>query len=70
MATIQEETFASLAEDFGGDLIQPGDAAYDDGRSIFNGMIDRRPALIARPTGGARVQGDLDRPPDAAGLRR
>ncbi|MEN8040009.1 MAG: FAD-binding oxidoreductase [Actinomycetota bacterium] len=31
-----------------GDLIRPGDEDYDQVRSIWNGMIDRRPALIAR----------------------
>src|SRR5439155_12574554 len=35
---------------FNGALIQPGDDAYDDARKLFNGMIDRRPALIARCT--------------------
>lgn len=35
---------------FKGTLIYPGDPAYDDARKIFNGMIDRRPALIARCT--------------------
>src|SRR3954451_1325632 len=33
---------------FRGSLIHPDDAEYDDARKIFNGMIDRRPALIAR----------------------
>jgi FAD/FMN-containing dehydrogenase len=33
---------------FSGTLIHPGDAAYDDARAVFNGMIDRSPALIAR----------------------
>ena len=33
---------------FGGQLIHPGDAEYDDARQVFNGMIDRKPALIAR----------------------
>ncbi len=47
--------FDGLAEDFGGQLIQPNDPSYDDARKIYNGMIDRRPALIARPAGTADV---------------
>ena len=31
-----------------GDLVRPGDASYDADRKVYNGMIDRRPALIAR----------------------
>jgi len=34
--------------DFGGDLIVPGDDAYDKGRAVWNGMVDRRPAAILR----------------------
>ena len=33
---------------FHGTLIRPGDEAYDDARQVFNGMIDRSPALIGR----------------------
>jgi hypothetical protein len=43
-----EQLPLELAEDFGGQLIQPDDAVYDQARQIYNGMIDRRPNLIAR----------------------
>jgi FAD binding domain/Berberine and berberine like len=38
-----------------GALLRPGDAGYDDARKIWNGMIDRRPALIACCRGVADV---------------
>src|SRR5437879_6848832 len=31
-----------------GELLRPGDPGYDDARKIWNGMIDKRPALILR----------------------
>jgi FAD/FMN-containing dehydrogenase len=31
-----------------GELIAPGDSGYDEARKLYNGMIDRHPALIAR----------------------
>jgi FAD/FMN-containing dehydrogenase len=40
---------------FGGTLLADGDAGYDDARAVFNGMIDRRPAHIARCTSAADV---------------
>jgi FAD/FMN-containing dehydrogenase len=36
-------------------LVRPGDGAYDAERAVFNAMIDRHPALIARYTGVADV---------------
>ncbi len=38
----------TLAAALRGELIQPGDAAYDAARRVHNGMIDRYPRLIAR----------------------
>ena len=38
-----------------GELIRPGDPAYDEARRVWNGSIDRYPALIARCTGVADV---------------
>jgi FAD/FMN-containing dehydrogenase len=40
---------------FSGPLLRPGDDGYDDARRLFNGMIDRRPALIARCTSAGDV---------------
>src|SRR5215468_12018354 len=31
-----------------GDVIRPGDPGYDQARAVYNGMIDRHPAAIAR----------------------
>jgi FAD binding domain/Berberine and berberine like len=39
----------ALAETFAGELVLPGDADYDSSRAVWNGMIDRRPAIVARP---------------------
>ena len=33
---------------FGGELIGPDEGSYDEARAVYNAMIDRRPALIAR----------------------
>ncbi len=38
-----------------GQLLLPSTPGYDDARKIFNGMFDRRPALIARCAGAADV---------------
>jgi FAD/FMN-containing dehydrogenase len=38
----------AVRSSFTGDLLSPGDDGYEDARRIHNGMIDKRPALIAR----------------------
>jgi hypothetical protein len=38
-----------------GELVQPGDPSYDEHRKVWNGSIDRRPALIARCAGVSDV---------------
>jgi FAD/FMN-containing dehydrogenase len=40
---------------FSGDIITPGDDRYEEARRVWNAMIDRRPALIARPRNAADV---------------
>jgi FAD/FMN-containing dehydrogenase len=53
--TLQEETVQKFKESLRGELIRIGDAGYDDARSIWNAMIDRRPALIASCLGVADI---------------
>lgn len=52
---IPTEQIERFEAEFHGDLIRVGDAAYDGARSVWNGMIDKRPALIARCAGVADI---------------
>src|SRR5205085_8658246 len=54
-SAIDDTAVAELEASLRGPLIRPQDPSYDDHRRIWNGSIDRRPALIARCTGVADV---------------
>lgn len=45
---MSRRAFRELRSRFRGALIQPGEDAYAESRRIWNGAIDRQPALIAR----------------------
>ena len=47
-AELATEAHEELAGALRGDLIGPADSRYDEARSVYNGMIDKRPAAIAR----------------------
>ncbi len=53
-STLADEALASL-EGFTGALLRPGEDGYEEARRIFNGLIDKRPALIARCEGEADI---------------
>jgi FAD/FMN-containing dehydrogenase len=55
MTSIDTAAVDRLAADFQGRLIRPDDPDYDGARQIWNGHIQRRPALIARCSGVADV---------------
>jgi FAD/FMN-containing dehydrogenase len=44
-----------LSPTFCGRLLMPSDSGYDDARSVFNAMIDKRPAVIAQCRGLADI---------------
>src|SRR6476619_6192171 len=48
-------TLDQLAPTFTGQLLQPTDPGYDEARRVHNGLIDKRPAIVARCRGTADV---------------
>jgi len=51
---------AGDSRDFEGQLIGPDDSAYEEARQVYNAMIDRRPALVARCAGAEDVAKVVD----------
>jgi hypothetical protein len=51
-----DEAYLALRREFRGDLLRPGDGEYADARTIWNGMVARKPGLIARCIDVADVQ--------------
>jgi FAD/FMN-containing dehydrogenase len=49
------EAIQNVASTFTGELLRPTDHSYDDSRRVHNGLIDKRPALIARCRGTADI---------------
>jgi hypothetical protein len=39
----------ALADTFSGEIVLPEDPGYDQARAVWNGMVDRRPAIVVRP---------------------
>jgi FAD/FMN-containing dehydrogenase len=52
---IHNDLASALAERLTGEVIAPEHAEYDAARRVWNGMIDKRPALIARCAGADDV---------------
>jgi FAD/FMN-containing dehydrogenase len=54
-AQLDAEAVAGLAERVRGPVLKPDSSGYDEARTIWNALIDRRPALIVQCSGAADV---------------
>jgi FAD/FMN-containing dehydrogenase len=54
-ASSLSQAVTELSRTFSGRLLRPGDPGYDEARKVHNGLIDKRPALIARCAGAADI---------------
>jgi FAD/FMN-containing dehydrogenase len=52
---LSPQSLAGLKSRLRGPLLEPLDPGYEDSRTLWNGMIDRRPAMVARCLGVADV---------------
>ena len=55
VTSVSERAVDEFGDEFRGNLLAPGDPGYDEARSVWNGMIERRPALVAQCQGVADV---------------
>jgi hypothetical protein len=52
---LEEAPVQAFAANLRGELIRPENVGYGNTRTVFNGMIDKRPAMIVRCAGTADV---------------
>ncbi|HUB80844.1 MAG TPA: FAD-binding oxidoreductase [Bryobacteraceae bacterium] len=62
------EAIAAFRGEFRGAVLEPGDGGYEEARTVYNGAIDRRPALIAQCVDAGDVMAAI-RMAKANGLR-
>ena len=58
--TLSKAAIEQLARGLSGQLLRPGETGYDAARTIWNAMVDKRPAMIARCAGASDVRRSVD----------
>ena len=69
MAALEHDVSAAPTG-FSGELLASDDAGYEEARRVHNGLVDKRPALIARCRGTSDVVAAVDRARAGAGACR
>ncbi|MCF6112571.1 FAD-binding oxidoreductase [Mesorhizobium muleiense] len=59
-ATLAPSSIESFRSIMRGEVLEPSSPSYDTTRIVWNGMIDRRPALIARCRSSADVEASVN----------
>ena len=59
-ASIPQSNIESYRATMRGEVLEPSNPSYDESRVVWNGMIDRRPALIARCRNAADVAASVN----------
>ena len=59
-SSLPPAALGAFRQRFHGEVVAPGDPAYDQHRRVWNGSVDRHPALVARCTSPADVAAALD----------
>jgi FAD/FMN-containing dehydrogenase len=57
---LDQSALQGLYAGFVGELIEPGDERYDRVRRVWNGMVDRRPSVVAQCVGVEDVRAALE----------
>ncbi|ELY92764.1 FAD linked oxidase [Natrialba hulunbeirensis JCM 10989] len=60
LARLPRDAVGTVQSEFAGEIVLPSNGAYDEARRIWNGMIDRYPAIIAQCAGVADVVAAVD----------
>ncbi len=55
VAELGEEAVGGLSKALSGELILPDHSEYNDARDVWNGLVNRYPAVVVRATGGQDV---------------
>ncbi|MEY8143956.1 FAD-binding oxidoreductase [Falsihalocynthiibacter sp. CO-5D18] len=58
--SIDSEAIETLAASLRGSIFKDGDAGYDEGRTIWNAMVDRKPGLVVRAMGTSDVRNTVN----------